>query len=160
MILRQRAFLKLISFFFLLILLTGCKFEPVSLSRIDNIKFGSIDFLRGTITLDMGLKINNPNNYAVTIHSMDLNVNVNGASLGNVFVEDRVKIQKDTEMVYRVNVVAKITDILNAAPKITAAIAKKQADVILKGSIKAGVGPMRKKIEIDYKQQHVAVGQK
>jgi LEA14-like dessication related protein len=146
--------------FLLAVILCGCKVEPVTLTSVKDVKFGNIDFLRGTLSVDMGVEINNPNNFAVTVYGMDLNVTINGASLGTVFVEDKVKIKKDTQLVYRVNVNAKLTDILNGLPKILAAIAAKQANVTLKGSVNAGAGFARKKFPVDFKQDNVSTGSK
>jgi LEA14-like dessication related protein len=149
---------KLLPLAFLALLLTACKIQPVVPTGIEDVKFGGIDILRGTLTMDLGLRISNPNNFAVTIYGIDLNVNVAGAPLGQVLMAEKIKIAKDTEQVYRVKVDARMTDVINGIPKILDAISKKQSDVELKGSVKAGVGILKKTFPIELKQEKVATG--
>ncbi|HLG02629.1 MAG TPA: LEA type 2 family protein [Bacteroidia bacterium] len=149
---------KTVSLFVILSLfLSGCKIQPVVLTAIEDIKFGNIDFLRGTLMLDMGMRIKNPNKFTAAVHSMELELSINGAKLGSLFVEDKVKIRKDTEEVYRMHVNAYLSDIIIGIPKIVQAIAAKQATVSVKGSVRAGVGPFRKKFPVDYTQENVTV---
>lgn len=115
--------------------------------------------LRGTVTLDMGLQIDNPNNFAITVHELELAVKVADVSLGTVTVEDKIKIQKDTEMVYRVNVNAKLTDLINGIPKLLAAISNKQANAEVNGWIKVGTFGLKKKFPVSIKQEAVQTSQ-
>jgi LEA14-like dessication related protein len=141
------------------ICLTSCGIKPVVPNKVTDVKFGKIDMLRGTVTMDMGLQINNPNNFSITLHGLELAVKVADVSLGTVTVEDKIKIRKDTEMVYRVNVNAKMTDLINGIPKLLAAIANKQANVEVNGWIQVGSFGLKKKFPVSIKQEAVQTGQ-
>jgi LEA14-like dessication related protein len=139
--------------------LTSCGIKPVVPNSVTDVKFGSIDFLRGTVTMDMGLHIDNPNNFAITLHGLELAVKVADVNLGTVNVEDKVKIMKDTQMVYRVKVNAKLTDLINGIPTLLNAISNKQSKAEVTGWIKVGVFGIRKKFPVNIKQEAVETTQ-
>ena len=154
--------MKQLAFFlscFLIVSLTSCGLKPVVPTRITDVQFGKIDFLRGTIVMNMGLEINNPNNFAITIYGMDLNVKIDSVSLGAVSIEDKIKIQKDTQMVYRVNVQAKLTDVIHGIPTILNAISQKKSNASVDGWIRVGVIGIKKKFPVSIKQEAVQTGQ-
>ena len=142
----------------LCILLTACKVEPITATGVQDVKLGNVDPLKGTVTMDMGLKLKNPNHVAVTVYGIDLNVTLNGAPMGVIAMDDKVKIEKDTEMIYRVKANASLTDIINGIPKILSAIAKKESKVEVKGSVRVGVGIFKHTFPIELKQEKVATG--
>lgn len=150
-------FMKQILPFLFLIMLTAtaCKVEPITATGVQDVKLGNVDPLRGTVTIDLGLKIKNPNKVAVTVYGVDLDVTLAGAPMGKISMDDKVKIEKDTEMVYRVKANAQLRDIINGIPKILTAISKKQANVELKGSIRVGVGMIKKTFPVELKQEKV-----
>jgi LEA14-like dessication related protein len=150
---------KLFLLFACVLCLTSCGIKPVTPNAVTDVKFGSIDILRGTVTMNMGLQIDNPNNFAITLHGLELAVKVADVSLGTVTVEDKVKIEKDTQMIYRVNVNAKLTDLINGVPTLLAAIANKQANTEVNGWIKVGVFGIRKKFPVAIKQEAVQTSQ-
>ncbi len=134
---------------------TSCGLKPVVPNKVTDVKFGKIDFLRGTVVMDMGLQIDNPNKFAINVYGLELDVKVAGVSLGTVTVEDRIKIMKDTQQVYRVNVNAQMTDIITGIPKLLAAISQKETSAEVNGWIKVGVFGMRKKFPVNIKQEKV-----
>lgn len=145
--------------FFLLVSLTSCGIKPVTPNKVTDVKFGKIDILKGTVTMDMGLQIDNPNNFAITVHGLELAVKVAEVSLGTVTVDDKIKIQKDTQMVYRVNVNAKLTDLINGIPTLLKAISDKQANTEVTGWIQVGTFGLKKKFPVSIKQEAVQTGQ-
>lgn len=151
--------LALLFSFFLLVLLTSCGIKPVVPNKVTDVKFGKIDILKGTVTMDMGLQINNPNNFAITLHGLELDVKVANVSLGTVSVNDKVKIRKDTQMVYRVNVNAKLIDVINGIPTLLNAISNRQANAEVNGSITVGMLGLRKKFPVSIKQEGVQTTQ-
>src|ERR1044071_6818929 len=126
--------------FLLILLISGCKLQPIIPSGVQDVKFGNVDMMKGTVNGELGLKINNPNNFAVTVYLVELDVTVAGVSMGHVKLEDKFKIEKNTEMVYPVKVSATLTDLINGIPKILAAIQKKQSNLALTGNIRVGSG--------------------
>jgi LEA14-like dessication related protein len=123
------------------------------------VQFGKIDILRGTVVMNMGLEINNPNKFAITVHGLELDVKVNSVSLGTVNVEDKIKIEKDTQQVYRVNVNAKLTDVINGIPTLLAAIAAKQSNTEVNGFIQIGAFGLKRKFPVAIKQEAVSTSQ-
>ncbi len=142
-----------------LMFFASCGLKPVTPNSVTDVKFGSIDIFRGTVVMDMGLQIDNPNNFAITLHGLELAVKVADVNLGVVTVNDKVKIQKDTQMVYRVKVNAKLTDLINGIPTLLAAIGNKQAKTEVTGFIKVGVFGLRKKFPVNIKQEAVETTQ-
>ncbi|MCX6311360.1 MAG: LEA type 2 family protein [Bacteroidetes bacterium] len=144
--------------FLLILFLCGCKLEPIVPSGVENVKIGNVDILGGTVSGELGLKIKNPNKFSVTVYSIDLDVTIAGVPMGHVKMEDKIKIEKNTEAVYPVKINAKLTDILGGIPKILSAISKKQSNVELKGSIKVGSGIFRHTFPININQEKVQTG--
>ncbi|HEU4716682.1 MAG TPA: LEA type 2 family protein [Bacteroidia bacterium] len=142
-------------FLFPLFFLSSCKVEPVVPKSVENVKFDRIDPLKGIVVLDMGLRINNPNKFSITVYHLDVDITVGGVPLGKVSMDDKFKIRKDTEEVYPVKVNAQIRDIITGIPKLLAAVQKKQTDVTAKGSIKVGSGIFRKIFPFDIDQKKV-----
>ncbi|CAN5271992.1 hypothetical protein BH09BAC5_BH09BAC5_15850 [soil metagenome] len=141
--------------FLLILLISGCKLEPIVPTGVQDVKFGKVDMLTGIINGEVGLKIKNPNNFAVTIYGVDLNVTVAGVALGNVKLEEKFKIEKNTETVYPVKVATTITDLLGGIPKILAAIQKKQSNVSITGSIRVGSGIFKHTFPVNVNQDKV-----
>lgn len=139
-----------ISFFF-----SSCKIQPVVPTGVQDIKFGSIDPIRGLVDMDLGLKINNPNNFAITVYAMDLDISVNGLAMGKVLITDKFKIDKNKEDVYRVKVSTTMTDIIHSIPKILDAILKKESKVAVTGFIKVGSGIFRHTFAVSVNQEKV-----
>jgi LEA14-like dessication related protein len=145
--------------FLLLLLLSGCKLKPIIPSGIQDVKFGTVDMRTGSVNGEVGLKINNPNNFAVTVYLIELDVTVAGVSMGHVKLEDKFKIEKNTETVYPVKVSATLTDLLNGIPKILAAIRSKQSNVALTGNIRVGSGIFKHTFPININQEKVSTMQ-
>lgn len=145
--------------FFLILLLSGCKLKPIIPSGVQDVKFTTVDMMKGTVNGEVGLKINNPNNFAVTVYQIELDVTVAGVSMGSVKLDDKFKIEKNTEMVYPVKVSATLTDLINGIPKILAAIQKKQSNVALTGKIRVGSGIFKHTFPVNINQEKVSTMQ-
>lgn len=141
--------------FLLIFFLSGCRLEPIVPTGIENVKFGKVDMLTGIVSGELGLKIKNPNNFSVTVYSLDLDITIAGVSMGHVKMEDKIKIEKNTEAVYPVKINATLTDLIGGIPKILQAIQKKQSNVILTGSIKVGSGIFKHTFPINVNQEKV-----
>lgn len=146
--------------FLLILLISGCKLQPIIPSGVQDVKFGNVDMMTGTVNGELGLKINNPNNFAVTVYLIELDVTVAGVSMGHVKLEDKFKIEKNAEAVYPVKVSAILTDLINGIPKILAAIQRKQSNVMLAGNIKVGSGIFKHTFPININQEKVNTSQK
>jgi len=141
------------------ILLVSCKVEPIVPTDVQHVRFGSIDPIQGTVSLDLDLKVRNPNRFAVTVYNMEVDVTIADVPLGKVNIADKFKIEKDTELIYPVRVNAQLQDLIHGIPKLLGAIAKKQSNVQLKGSVKVGSGILRHTFPIDIKRDKVQESQ-
>lgn len=146
--------------FLLILLLSGCKLQPIIPSGVQDVKFGNVDMMTGTVNGELGLKINNPNNFAVTVYLIELDVTVAGVSMGHVKLEDKFKIEKNAEAVYPVKITATLADVFNSIPKILTAIQKKQSVVMLTGNIKVGSGIFKHTFPVNINQEKVSTMQK
>jgi LEA14-like dessication related protein len=141
--------------FLVALFFSSCGIQPVVPDKVTDVKFSNINFLKGTVTMNMGLQIRNPNNFSITLHGMELAVKVANVSLGIVTVDEKVKILKDTTQVYRVKVNAQLTDLISGIPAILSAISKKETNAEVNGWIKVGVFGLRKKFPVNIKQEKV-----
>jgi LEA14-like dessication related protein len=146
--------------FLLILLLSGCRLKPIIPSGVQDVKFGTVDMMTGIVNGELGLKINNPNNFAVTVYLIELDVSIAGVSMGHVKLEDKFKIEKNTEAVYPVKIAATLTDLINGIPKILSAIQKKQSNVALTGNIRVGSGVFKHTFPININQEKVSTGRK
>lgn len=143
----------------LCLMLSACGLKPVVPTRVTDVQFSSIDILRGTVVMDMGLEINNQNNFAITIHGMELNVSIDSIPMGVASITDKIKIAKDTQMVYRVKVQAKLTDLIHGIPAVLNAIKKKQTHAAVNGWVQAGAFGLKRKFPVSINQEAVQTGQ-
>ena len=146
--------------FLLILLISGCKLQPIIPSGVQDVKFSNVYIMTGPVNGELGLKINNPNNFAVTVYLIELDVTVAGVSMGHVKLEDKFKIEKNAESIYPVKISATLTDLIGGIPKIIAAIQKKQSNVALTGNIRVGSGIFKHTFPININQEKVSTSQK
>ncbi len=147
---------KILPFLFAIsFLVSGCKIQPVIPTGVENIRFGAIDPIKGNVAVNMGLKINNPNTFPITIYALELQITVDGIALGKVSIADKFKIEKNTEAVYPVTANATLTDIIHSIPKIITAITKKESNVAVSGFIRVGSGIFKHTFPVNVNQQKV-----
>lgn len=139
----------------LTLMLSGCGLKPIVPKGIQDIKFLKLDPMQGVVVLELGMKIDNPNGIAFTLFGSELDIKIGNTPLGKVTVNEKVKIKRKMEDVYRVKVNAKLADVIRGIPALIKVIAQKQTNVEVKGWIKAGTLGMRKTIPIDIKQEKV-----
>ena len=139
----------------LVFILSGCGLKPIIPKGIEDIKFLKLDPIQGIVVLDLGMKIDNPNGIAFTLFGSELDIKIGGVPLGKVSVNEKVKIKRKTEDVYRVKVNAKLADVIRGIPALIKVIAQKQTNVEVKGWIKAGTLGLRKTIPVELKQEQV-----
>ncbi|MCU0433998.1 MAG: LEA type 2 family protein [Bacteroidia bacterium] len=151
-ILRRFSFLLLLP---LLFTLSGCGLKPIVPKGIEGIKFLKLDPIQGLVILDLGMKIDNPNGIGFTLFGSELDVKVGGVDLGKVTINEKVKIKRKTEEVYHVKVNAKLADVIRSIPALIKVIAQKQANVEVKGWIRAGTLGLKKTIPVELKQEQV-----
>ncbi|GAB4144746.1 MAG: hypothetical protein Fur0041_19560 [Bacteroidia bacterium] len=142
-----------------LLLFTSCGIKPVVPVGVKQVKFNSINPMTGDVVMDLGLILNNPNSFAVTIYKMDMDVKVAGVPLGKIEVNDKIRIKRKREDLYNVKLNAKLINLITGLPKLLEAISKKAANVEVNGSVKVGALGMRHEFPIELKQKQVETEQ-
>lgn len=104
-----------------------------------------------TITFNAGVKMSNPNWFAVKIKRSMLDVYVEEQYMGKVSLEKKVKLKAKRESVLQFPLKAELED--GAMFTILRYASKETVNVRLKGKVKGGVWFFSKKIEIDETRQ-------
>lgn len=132
----------------ILMTISSCQYEEIKylgVSRIGNVhKDGK------TIDLDVDIKINNPNTYAVKIKPSTVDVLINDAKVGVVHLTDKIKLVKKTEGIYTAQLGVELEKI-NLIGLATNALFGKTT-ICFKGKVKAGVAGFYKKFDLNEKR--------
>ena len=115
--------------------------EDFSVNKIDGNK----------VDLNVKANIYNDNCFSVKIKPSDLELFVEGESIGTVRLNKKVKLKKRKETPIDANLTATVND--GALMKMMGYAAKGEVEVRLKGKAKGGVFIFSKKIDIDEKKK-------
>ncbi len=115
--------------------------EDFSVNKIDGNK----------VDLNVKANIYNDNCFSLKIKPSDLELYVDGESIGTVRLNKKVKLKKRKETPIDANLTATLDD--GALMKMMGYAAKGEVEVRLKGKAKGGVFIFSKKIEIDEKRK-------
>jgi len=115
--------------------------EDFSVNKIDGNK----------VDLNVKANIYNDNCFSVKIKPSDLELFVEGESIGTVRLNKKVKLKKRKETPIDANLTATLND--GALMKMMGYAAKGEVEVRLKGKAKGGVFIFSKKIDIDEKKK-------
>lgn len=122
-------------FLFTLILFSCKSIQPVTVDEIESIHVTSIS--PQSIQMQIGLKINNPNNTKFTIKESDLNVFINNLDLGKAMVKDKIIIPPNFNQTLFANVETNIAQLLfQALPLISAVNNHELMKVKISGTVK------------------------
>ena len=90
--------------FFGLLALASCSYEPVELVQVQSIDVKRID--TDSISLNVEVVLDNPNNYKITLTEPDLALFINESQIGKAVFYNDLVLAKDTVMTYSVPVAA------------------------------------------------------
>jgi LEA14-like dessication related protein len=142
-----------------LILFGSCNIKPIVPVSITEVKFNNIDPVRGLATFDMCLVIDNPNNFSVKIHEMDMDVKVADIPMGKVHIDEKLKIKRKSKLPYKVSVSGQIMNVILNIPKLLQALSTKKADVAVAGKVTAGALGVKRTFEVSMNQPQVKAEQ-
>jgi LEA14-like dessication related protein len=139
-------------FYYLLVLsllLASCEFDEPEINGFSNIKVGK---LQGkNLDLDFDAKILNDNTYNIAIKKSKLKVFLNDIELGDVVLNDKIKLKKKTEQNYHVSLAVTVANgILLKLPKLANAT---NHELHLVGTARASVMGFGKTFQVDEKRK-------
>jgi LEA14-like dessication related protein len=129
-----------------LLLCSSClQFEELDFNGMDGIKF--VKFEGKRLVLDIGVKIENPNSFAITVKPSTVDILVDDQLLGKGKLIEKVKLLKKTNSAYRFPVQIDFED--GATLKLFKYALRKTVAVRIKGKVKGSVCGISKKTMID-----------
>lgn len=143
-----KKFNKIFFYTAILILLNSCfEYEEVDFKGIQNFKLENKTSENLLMRLD--LKVNNPNNYSITIKPTTLDIYVNGKLAGKTKMKDKIVLKKQTTGVYPLYMQANTKDIMSALPMSLGALLSGKIKMGIKGNVKAKAYGVGKKFYIN-----------
>ncbi len=140
------------AFLFTCILLTSCSIKPVSAPTFEGIHVNSASTKE--IDVSLSLKIDNPNNFAITVKKIDLNVTVGGINLGKVKFDEKVKIPSKSISTQQFRFKTELSKLgLAAIPAALALATKKSLEVEAVGTIRARALLISRNFPVNFKDK-------
>ncbi len=141
----QKYNLLIVMIFFLM---QSCiSYKPVDLKAIESVNFNGVS--GGTASVNVVVRINNPNNYKIKIKKYDLHTFLNEKDMGAVNISDKIVFPKKSEQSYSLNISADISQLIGSLPGL---LFTNTVLVGLKGELTVGAKIFSKKYPIDLKQ--------
>lgn len=138
-------FLALVSVF----LVSSCALESPEFLGSEGMEGFKID--GKTITFNAGVKVSNPNWFAIKVKRSTVDVYVEEQYMGKVSLEKKVKLKAKRESILQFPLKAELED--GAMFTMLRYASKENVNVRIKGKVKGGVWFFSKKIEIDETRQ-------
>lgn len=135
---------RLIYVFSLLLFLGSCDFEEPLVSGYSNFKFGKLE--GKSIDVSFDATVENENKFGFKIKKGDLNVLLNDIDLGNIHLNDKVKVKKKSKNVYTIPLKLSLKDgVLLKLPKLVTA---GKFELKLEGTVRGSVMGFGKNFKI------------
>jgi LEA14-like dessication related protein len=139
--------------FSLSVMLSACSYyNDVQVLKVMNIEI--VEFSTDIINATVEIEINNPNWYDIKLMDSDLDLFVNGKSMGTVHLAEKVVIPKKSITIQKVEVISDIKDAqANFLQSVMSLLFKKTALLEIKGEVKAKGLMVSKKIPVEIKEE-------
>lgn len=136
--------------YFLVILLASCSFKEVTVSGIKDYKVKKMS--AEGIEIEVGVGLNNPNNYGFSICKSSFDASFGNKKLGSAKTQKRVHVKAKSDEVYYFPIKVNLDDFsLSDLPSLMSSFGK-GSKISLKGNLVVGKFLFRKKIPIDQSQ--------
>ncbi|HXC03915.1 MAG TPA: LEA type 2 family protein [Bacteroidia bacterium] len=133
------------------LILSSCKYQEVTLGQISGLKVNKIT--KEGVEMEIGMKINNPNSYGFTVFPSSFQVKLSGTDMGTARLNHRVHIKAHSDEIHTFVVKTSYNQLMQGGlPGMIGLFSQKNAQLEIKGNLKAGKFLFRKKIPIDRKQ--------
>jgi LEA14-like dessication related protein len=139
---------KIALLFFIPLLLSSCvTIKEVNIGKIQGLKVEEVT--KESVKLEFQIPIENKNNFKIKIKDVDLKIDVNRVSLGEVKKIKKIVIPANSNEVHTFNVEAKVSNILMGSLAMLGSMLGGKANVKVNGHIKAKAFFVTKKIKIE-----------
>jgi LEA14-like dessication related protein len=129
-------------------LLVSCSLKDVKYTGFDGIEMGKFENKELDFTLK--LKVKNDNGFNIKMKPCQLEVLFENHKIADLFLDKKIKFKKKTENTYEAKLTAKMAD--GALFALTKIRPKNKIDLRFKGTIRASVMGITKKIKVDETQ--------
>jgi LEA14-like dessication related protein len=134
-----------------ILLLSSCKYEEVTVGQLSGMKINKIT--NEGVEMEMGIQLKNPNSYGFTIFPSSFDVSLGGTNLGKAHLSKKEKVGPNSDEVHTFLIKTSFDQLTQGGlPGLINLFAKKNPEVEIKGTLKAGKFLFRKRIPIDRKQ--------
>ncbi len=142
---------QLLFFLFIMMASVASYAQPKALEYVDveNFKMQQVDNNKAAVSMD--IRLYNPNHYKLELKDADINVFINGNKLGRVQVDDKVEVPREDTCVLPVILNVDIQQLLPNAVQLL--LSNGMADILLKGTVKAGRHGIYVPIPINYEMK-------
>lgn len=132
--------------------LTSCQYDEVEISDIRKFRIDKVD--KNHIHFSFDIKLRNPNNYALKVSSTDLICELNGRNLGNLYLDEPVKIPAgNTDFIAIRSSVKTEGAANNVLPILLGSVLSQAIDIRLTGEVKGGAFIFPKTIQVDHSER-------
>jgi LEA14-like dessication related protein len=143
----MKRILNLYPLLFVLLFVCCKPFQEVKVTQIESVSLA--ERTNTMVKVDVGMKINNPNNFRIKIKKSDLEGFLNGKSVGKVNITNRIVLDAKSEKSYTMSFTADVTQLMMSLPVL---MITKTAVLNVKGYITAKVFIFRKRVPVDMKE--------
>jgi len=139
--------------FLLILAFTGCSgFKEVQITQISGVKI--LKITDKGIDMEIGMKILNPNHYGFTIYPSNFDIILSGTDLGTAVLNQKEKVNANSEDIHLFQITTTFGKLLQGGlGSVLGLFTNKNAEIEIKGYLKAGRFLFRKSIPIDRKQK-------
>lgn len=131
---------------------SSCSYQDVVMQELADV--GLSEVTNEKVRIDIQAKIENPNNYPITIVSSDLDIYISGKRIGNTALDKKVKLPKKSSEIHTVSLETDLKSLKKGLlPSLFSALTDQSLTVRLKGKIKARVIIVGKKFDVDYSEK-------
>lgn len=132
-----------------MLLLNSCDVKPVEIVSIDGVKINKIN--EQGVEIDITVTLKNPNNMRFTVTGADLVGDLNGISLGDIKLENKVRIPRNSEKSHTFRVSSSVANILaGGISSVISAFTKGAPTVKIKGDLKVRSWLMTRRFPIEF----------
>lgn len=143
-------FFRYLLFFSVIITLQSCVvFKELKFKGISSHKIEEVSFKNG-VKLNLGVKLENPNWFAIKVRGGEIDVKANGINLGKFAISKAVKIPKKSDGVIDIAIDAKVKNLLGGGllSLIKMATSGGKFKIELDGYVKASALGMKKRVKV------------